>query len=494
MQPSTTHVGRSIIAGERALAAYAWEDALAHFERALPAIEGREADAETAAIWSGIGRAQVAMGPRGEALPSLTRALDYFVQAADAGGAVDVAACPLLFLGYGVPGVSQFRRRALDLVSQDSVQAARVLAEHGLSLYWETGDHSVAREALGRALAIARREKDTALELRALGHAAMTDLWELRLQESLDSALRAVELSDVIDDPYSEFIAHFVATEGLRVSGDVRGARTHAAAALEAAQTWRVAGRVNLGFVINQMVAQVEGDWQKAREFSDRIQGTTPMASRYLVSRVLLEFEVGSFSEGQSYLDRTLEALGPVGPGQHYGPVLVEPTVPLVARITGDTSGLDTVRAALESGMYASNAVRAFALGPRVGLALIAVERGDSAAAREHYKALVSLRGIIPISYMSADRLLGLLAHTMGDITHATSHFEDAISFCRKANYRPELAWSLCDYADLLRERHAEGDRERAMALLDESLAISRELGMRPLMERSLARREVLTA
>ncbi len=37
-------------------------------------------------------------------------------------------------------------------------------------------------------------------------------------------------------------------------------------------------------------------------------------------------------------------------------------------------------------------------------------------------------------------------------------------------------------------------DREKAMSLLDESLAISSELGMRPLMERVLSRREILRA
>ncbi len=38
------------------------------------------------------------------------------------------------------------------------------------------------------------------------------------------------------------------------------------------------------------------------------------------------------------------------------------------------------------------------------------------------------------------------------------------------------------------------GDREKAMSLLDESLAISSELGMRPLKERVLSRREILGA
>ena len=46
----------------------------------------------------------------------------------------------------------------------------------------------------------------------------------------------------------------------------------------------------------------------------------------------------------------------------------------------------------------------------------------------------------------------------------------------------------------MLRERDAEGDRVKAIALLDESLAISTELGMRPLMERVLSRREILGA
>ncbi len=66
--------------------------------------------------------------------------------------------------------------------------------------------------------------------------------------------------------------------------------------------------------------------------------------------------------------------------------------------------------------------------------------------------------------------------------------------FCRKADFRPELAWTCCDYADTLLKRNNPGDREKAMSLLDESLAISTELGMRPLMERVLSRREILGA
>ena len=80
----------------------------------------------------------------------------------------------------------------------------------------------------------------------------------------------------------------------------------------------------------------------------------------------------------------------------------------------------------------------------------------------------------------------------MGNLNHASTHFEDALAFCRKAGYRPEQARTCCDYADMLIERNKEGDRAKANALLDESLAISQELGMRPLMERAQSRREIL--
>ncbi len=82
----------------------------------------------------------------------------------------------------------------------------------------------------------------------------------------------------------------------------------------------------------------------------------------------------------------------------------------------------------------------------------------------------------------------------MGNLDQAAVHFEDALTFCRKADYRPGLAWTCCDYADTLLERNNPGDREKTTSLLDESLAISSELGMRPLIERVLSRRDILKA
>ena len=125
----------------------------------------------------------------------------------------------------------------------------------------------------------------------------------------------------------------------------------------------------------------------------------------------------------------------------------------------------------------------------------MAVLQGDIEGAREQYTAVEPWRGIVMQGgNMAADHLRGLLARTMGNLDLAMGHFEDSLSFCRKGGFRPELAWTCSDYADALLQRNNPGDREQAMTLLDESLAISSELGMRPLMERVLSRREILRA
>ena len=113
---------------------------------------------------------------------------------------------------------------------------------------------------------------------------------------------------------------------------------------------------------------------------------------------------------------------------------------------------------------------------------------------QQQYATLESQLGTMPPVFIAANRVLGCLSMTQGRLEQSMAHFEDALAFCRKADYRPELAWTSCDYADAMLKSDPPDDRSKAMPLLDESLAISSELGMRPLMERVLSRREILRA
>ena len=136
------------------------------------------------------------------------------------------------------------------------------------------------------------------------------------------------------------------------------------------------------------------------------------------------------------------------------------------------------------------------AMMTRAGLGLLAVLRSDAAAAEQQCDALRSGTGImvpstfmpfirmVPASFLSTARLLALLAQTSGKLDLSVNHFEDGLLFCRRANYRPELAWTCCDYADLLLQLGAPDQREQARLLLEESLTIAQELGMAPLRQR----------
>jgi DNA-binding NarL/FixJ family response regulator len=83
--------------------------------------------------------------------------------------------------------------------------------------------------------------------------------------------------------------------------------------------------------------------------------------------------------------------------------------------------------------------------------------------------------------YGAASRYLGLLAATMRRWEEAQRHFEAALAMNARMGAKPWLAHTQHAYANMLRSRSQPGDYEQASVLLDEALAISRELGMQSL-------------
>ena len=109
-----------------------------------------------------------------DAWRSIDRAFDCFVEAGDVAQAVAAAEHPLLFMS-DVSQSTRMVRSALTLVPPDSHEAGRLLSRYGLLLNLETGDHEGAQEAFDRAMNIAEKEGDVALEMRTLANSADTD-------------------------------------------------------------------------------------------------------------------------------------------------------------------------------------------------------------------------------------------------------------------------------------------------------------------------------
>jgi class 3 adenylate cyclase len=84
------------------------------------------------------------------------------------------------------------------------------------------------------------------------------------------------------------------------------------------------------------------------------------------------------------------------------------------------------------------------------------------------------------------DRVLGLLARTMGRIDDAERHLRNAVEIATRMGDRPGMAVSGLALAELLLARGEPNDRELAQEMLSTVLTTAREMGARWIVDRGL--------
>ncbi|MDP6512568.1 MAG: protein kinase, partial [SAR202 cluster bacterium] len=480
----------SIVAGERAIGSNAFEEALVHFQRALAAVEGSSPsmgedqgiDEQTATILFGLGRAQVATiedTQAQEAIDTLIRAFEAFADLGDAENAVAVASYPHALRPNSV-GTLAMATRALDLVSPDSLEAGYLLIRHGGALAAEKKDYDGAQENIDRAIEIARREEDRVLELLALYLDGGLRYFRAHYREVVEKLNPVIKLAQSLNELQTLALARWLCSLALQQLGDGVEAQIHATAGLESAE--RLHNRYYLVWLLNTnaMLAVLRGEWKVAQEFTDRSLAESPNDFRALSSAALLNLQVGNIEQSSEYFEQTLEQAPDILHGSGVERTFAIMMIPLFARVSGATDRVDAAETLAKEILSLPSSSNNYMIWARAGLALVAIQRSDEESAIELYSSLTPERGTQFLSpVFCADRLLGLLAQTMGNLDDSETHFEDALAFCRKAGYVTELAWSLCDYADMLLKRDGGGDKAKATSLLDESLQISTDLGMR---------------
>lgn len=514
MTGPTKLVHYSYIAGERALNAYAWEEALTYFQQALAAKEGQPTDSETAGMLFGLGRAQAATieGPRiQEAVTSLRRSFDYYAAAGDIECAVNVAEYPIPVLPGYRTGIAHIIASALDLVPSDSQAAGRLLANYVRVLVIEEGDYDAAQDAYGRALQIARREGDEALEMRILASATAGDAQSLRLQGTLAKSLRGIDLANQADDPRTEVDVRLSAGLSMWWMGDLAGLRQQSQNVLPPAERLRDRYWLTSALWVNEVAASLQGRWTEAREFNQRCLLVSPRDLRPRFTRALLEATVGDLTQAQAQIDHSLEVIRIAETAPTLAHACAAMTLPMLAYVSGTNDNLEISEESAKLILSSPVDVPYLTMMARAGLGLLAVLRNDPASALTQYEAIKSGNAmnlpdtfmafvrLVPSSYMTTARLLGLLAQTAGKPEQAMLHFEDALNFCRRTGQRPELAWTCFDLAGLQFEQEKErrdsgGSQQNAKTLLEEAMSIAQELGMQPLVGRATERLEALSA
>ena len=476
----------SRLAGERMIAAHAFEEALPHFERAWRARNAVPLDEEAAAILAGLGRAQAATAlrwNREEAWTTLRRAIEYYIQTGDLDRAAGLATHPSV-APEGAGGVASVLTRILAEVGERSPVAGALLARAAAAVYFETGDYTRAQEKFAHARAIATAHQDALLELRALAYASSVDHFALRWPEALADSRRALQIAREVDDPHSETYARYRAAYVLTHVGAAEQARIEADANLATAEKLRDRGLLADALFVNATLAHFEGKWADARSHSDRGLELSPKHLPLLHDRVLVEYETGDHIAAARHLQRLID----VDRSSHPYPLagtFTAMALSQIAYVSRDSARAARAATAVRNLLDRSHAVTNAVVCGRMARALLAILAADQDACEAELEFLQPFERIMPSQWsLATSRMLGLLAQVAGCRPRALEHFERALTFCRASGYGPELAWSCHDYALALLESDARRDRMKAAALLDESLQIASSLGLQPLASR----------
>ncbi len=90
-------------------------------------------------------------------------------------------------------------------------------------------------------------------------------------------------------------------------------------------------------------------------------------------------------------------------------------------------------------------------------------------------------------------RLFGAAAALLGQPEKARAYYQQALEACAKIRFRPEIALTRLQFAELLLEHYAD-ERPEAMEHLDFAIGEFRDMRMQPSLERALRHREILGA
>jgi tetratricopeptide (TPR) repeat protein len=131
--------------------------------------------------------------------------------------------------------------------------------------------------------------------------------------------------------------------------------------------------------------------------------------------------------------------------------------------------------------------------GTMAMLSIMCAELGDMERAAPLYDLLLPyghrnlIGGLCLVYFGAGHSYLGLLAALRAQWDDAARHFEDALAMNTRMEMWPYVAHTRYAYADMLVKRGESGDRERALALLDEALAAATDIGMVRLEQQALA-------
>ena len=440
----------SLLAGDQALGVYAYEEAVQHFKRALAAKGEGPPDRERAETLAALGRAQAGSLERTEiqaAVDTLALAVDCYLAIGELQRAVAVSAIPVT----AVPGstdVASLLQRVLPYLDDQSAVTPILLARYGEALGIERNDSETASTFLNKAERVAASLNDREAVNHVSAYRVIVEAHQGMYEGLAARAAEVLRLAREFGNAEVEWNVAGGAMLGAHVAfGDADGMRETMRVAWELGQKLHRAHEIE--GMCHTLISchALFGDWEQVRSLVDRGLRAAAEAPRLLGARVFVEYATGNTEEGRRWAERLLAKMRAAPATASWAYLMTGLILPAVVCMGADEGLLGPTRAANEavlSDRLAPMGRRNYAWR---GLGMIAAEQADPELATRVYTPLLEAGYATPVTNR---RVLGLVAKTMGRDDLARTHFEDNLYFCRKAGFKPELAWSCHDYAGML--------------------------------------------
>lgn len=488
-------------AGRHALAAHAYEDAVAHFTAARQLLRAHHAEDEDAAcrLALELGQALAAAGDEVAA----QRTYDEAVELARRVGSPDELALAVLGRAGDIPAAGVVDEHTVALLEEarralgesHPALAARLAARLAIELYFT---HELSRrDELSRgALEQAEATGDAAAIAAALYARHYALFGPHDLDGRLATATALLELATTSGDLEWALQAHWWRVSDLLEQGDIIEVDRELAVWSRLAAELRQPKHLWAPAMVRAARANLAGRIDQCEQLAYEAQaiGQAAVPENAMAYFSAQFFSVRRWQGRLAELQPVIESL-----------VETMPQVPLwrcaLAYLFSELER--DIEARRELDFFAD---RDFVDIPRDAgwlmsislLADVSGYLGDAAPARvlhdlmAPYRERLIVAGFGGVSHASAARCLGVTAATMGDFDRSADYFATAIAANRRAGAAAWLAHTRMDHADMLVARGAPGDDAAAVESLEDALVEFRQLGLDAFVDRVTRRLDAI--
>jgi class 3 adenylate cyclase/tetratricopeptide (TPR) repeat protein len=485
-------------AGAQDMEQLAYEDAVDVYGRALEVLELMDAPDEKLRC-----KLLLALGGAEAKSARVADAREAFERAAESARSLDDTDS-LVGAAIGIAMMSDAGRldekllalldEALERIGPErTARRAALLSAKSAEMYWVDNDVSESARLVDEAIEIAREVDAPTTLAAALHRKIFIPVGPDASTERLQIAKEMLELGEASGDREVVLRGHAFLLTGFLESGDTDAVDRELESFERIANELRMPEHSCHTLALHAMRAMLDGDIGRAEQLADEARRSGERAEQPIATQNygIQMTQIRSLQGRAGELLPAVRDLAQRFPGI---PAWRTGGISLAAR-AGET---DVARLELERFVGEDfsaipkdiNWVPAMYL---IGEAIALI--GDSERARSVYDKLKPYEGRVIVVGRGAacvgpaDRVLGLLARTLGRGDDAMRHLTRAMEIAVRMGDVPTTALTRLELSELLLDRGSAGDRDRALELLAEVLGAAREMGARWLADRALRAR-----